>query len=129
VTEARIDTSARLRRRLANWCSAACRKATGHVERLEVHRAADDVIRLLARIEDFERRTLERRESELDDDDREAIVAALLLLVQLLAPLTPHIAEELWSLAGRDTLVSGAPWPEQPARATGLEAAGNGGDA
>jgi leucyl-tRNA synthetase len=127
---ARIETGARLRRRLANWCSVALTKTTGHLERLEMHRAADDVIRLLARIQDFEQRMLERRQGELEDEDREAIVAALLLLVQLLAPITPHIAEELWSVAGNATLLSDAPWPERQTRAPGLDAAlANGGDA
>jgi leucyl-tRNA synthetase len=127
---AQIDTDERLRRRLANWCGVARRKATGHLERLEMHRAANETIRLLARIQDFERRTLERRHGELDDEDREAIAAALLILVQLLAPLTPHIAEELWSLSGNDRLVSHASWPEAPRRLAGLgAAAANGGDA
>jgi leucyl-tRNA synthetase len=128
--EAQIDTRERLRRRLANWCSVARKKASGHLERLEMHRAADDAIRLLARIQDFERRTLQRRLGELEDADREAVVAALLLLVQMLAPLAPHIAEELWSLAGHETLVSNAPWPEEPARVAALDTpATNGGEA
>jgi leucyl-tRNA synthetase len=126
---AQIDTSERLRRRLANWCSVARKKAGGHLERLEMHRAADDAIRLLARIQAFEQRTLERRHGHLEEEDREAVVAALLLLVQMLAPLTPHIAEELWSLAGHDTLVSNEPWPEESGRIADLEIpASNGGD-
>lgn len=128
--DAQIETSERLRRRLANWCGVARNKATGHLERLEMHRAADDVIRLLARIEDFERRTLERRHGDLEDEDREALVAALLLLAQVLAPIAPHIAEELWSLAGHDTLVSSALWPEEPAHVAGSSTpAEHGGDA
>jgi leucyl-tRNA synthetase len=66
---------------------------------------------LLTRTQDFERRALEQRGGELEPADREAIVAALLMLAQLLAPLAPHIAEELWSLGGATSLVSNAPWP------------------
>lgn len=32
--------------------------------------------------------------------------------VRLLAPLAPHIAEEMWARLGHDDLVSLAPWPE-----------------
>ncbi len=111
--EARIDTSEKLRRRLANWCRVACAKVAENLERLELQRAAHNAMLLLTRIGDFEQRALRQRGGELEPADREAIVAALLLLTQLLAPLTPHIAEELWSLAGHTTLVSDAPWPGQ----------------
>jgi leucyl-tRNA synthetase len=110
---ARIDTSEKLRRRLANWCGVACEKVTENLERLELQRAAHNAMLLLTRIGDFEQRALQRRGGELEQADRDAIVAALLLLVQLLAPLTPHVAEELWSLAGHTTFVSNAPWPAQ----------------
>jgi len=33
-------------------------------------------------------------------------------LVRLFAPMMPHLAEEMWSLLGHDTLVADAPWPE-----------------
>ncbi|HEV3322405.1 MAG TPA: class I tRNA ligase family protein [Solirubrobacteraceae bacterium] len=107
---ASIDASDKLRRRLARWCRVACEKATGNLERLEMQRAAHNAMLLFTRIQDFEQRALDRRGGELEPADREGIVAALLLLVQMLAPLTPHIAEELWSLAGHTTLVSDAPW-------------------
>jgi leucyl-tRNA synthetase len=108
---ARIDTSERLRRRLAGWCGVAREKVTDNFEGLQMQRAAHNAMLLLTRIQDFEQRALERSGGELQQADREAIVAALELLVQLLAPLTPHIAEELWSLAGHTTLVSDAQWP------------------
>jgi leucyl-tRNA synthetase len=107
---ARIDTADKLRRRLAHWCAVACEKITAALERLELQRAAHDEILLLTRIQDFESRAMELR-ADLEALDREAIVAALLLLVQLLAPLTPHIAEELWSAAGNESPLSDAGWP------------------
>jgi leucyl-tRNA synthetase len=115
--EARIDASDKLRRRLANWCRVGCEKVTENLERLEMQRAAHNTMLLFTRIQDFEQRALDQRGGELQPADREAIVAALLLLVQMLAPLTPHIAEELWSLAGNSSLVSNAPWPV-PGQAT-----------
>ncbi|SFR20152.1 leucine--tRNA ligase [Poseidonocella sedimentorum] len=33
-------------------------------------------------------------------------------LAQLMAPMTPHLAEELWSLLGGEGLVIDAPWPK-----------------
>jgi leucyl-tRNA synthetase len=32
-------------------------------------------------------------------------------LAQLMSPMTPHLAEEMWSLLGGDGLVINAPWP------------------
>lgn len=37
--------------------------------------------------------------------------AVLEQLVVLMAPFTPHIAEELWHNLGHDTTVCDAPWP------------------
>jgi len=33
------------------------------------------------------------------------------VLVQLFAPMMPHLAEECWASLGHDTLVAQAPWP------------------
>jgi leucyl-tRNA synthetase len=107
----RIDPSEKLRRRLANWCAVARAKVTESLERVETQRAVHNVMLLFTRIQDFERRARERRDGALQPADREAVLAALELLTQLLAPLAPHLAEELWSLAGYSTLVSLEPWP------------------
>ena len=37
---------------------------------------------------------------------------ALEALVKLMAPMVPHLAEELWHRLGHDTLVAKTPWPE-----------------
>ena len=37
---------------------------------------------------------------------------ALKVLAQLTAPMTPHLAEEVWAMAGGEGLVAAAPWPE-----------------
>jgi leucyl-tRNA synthetase len=37
---------------------------------------------------------------------------ALLTLVQLISPMTPHLAEELWAETGQTGLVADAPWPK-----------------
>ncbi|TNC71844.1 leucine--tRNA ligase [Rubellimicrobium roseum] len=42
----------------------------------------------------------------------EAKVRAARTLVQLMAPMTPHLAEELWTLLGGVGLCAQAPWPK-----------------
>lgn len=36
---------------------------------------------------------------------------ATLVLAQLMAPMTPHLAEEIWSTLGGEGLIANAPWP------------------
>jgi leucyl-tRNA synthetase len=38
--------------------------------------------------------------------------AAMETFTLLLAPMAPHVAEELWELLGHDTTLAYAPWPE-----------------
>ena len=40
-----------------------------------------------------------------------AMREAVDILVQLFAPMMPHLAEECWAALGHDTLVAQAPWP------------------
>ncbi|MCW2953846.1 MAG: tRNA synthetase class [Conexibacter sp.] len=105
------EGAAKLRKRLDTWRSTAVGRITENMEGLETHRAARNVMTLVERIRDFERRVL-RQQDTLTPSDSAAIAAALLTAVQLLAPLAPHVAEELWAAAGQDGLVTAAPWPE-----------------
>ena len=41
----------------------------------------------------------------------EALVEAAGILVQLVAPMMPHLAEECWAVLGREGLCSSAAWP------------------
>jgi leucyl-tRNA synthetase len=45
-------------------------------------------------------------------DVRWAVGEAALILVQLFAPMMPHLAEECWQLLGQQGLVSEAEWPQ-----------------
>jgi leucyl-tRNA synthetase len=114
VSEAGIDTSDRLRRLLDRWCQAALEKATAAYEQLEMQRAARNLTLLFDRIQEFERRAITERD-RLEEPDREAIVTALTLLLQTIAPMTPHIAEELWEVMGKETMISAEPWPDPQA--------------
>jgi leucyl-tRNA synthetase len=37
---------------------------------------------------------------------------AAVMLVQMIAPMMPHLAEECWQVLGQEGLVAEAPWPE-----------------
>ena len=41
--------------------------------------------------------------------------AAMKVMAQLMAPMTPHLAEEIWSMLGGEGLVAQAPWPKADA--------------
>jgi leucyl-tRNA synthetase len=103
------DTTAHLRARLVKWCEAAVERTTGQFVALEMHLAVRDVMRLFERIKDYEKRVLART-GELGAADREALLQALGTLAQLLAPLAPHLAEELWIALGNDGDTQ-MPWP------------------
>ena len=36
----------------------------------------------------------------------------MLVLAQLMSPMTPHLAEEIWAMQGADGLIADAPWPK-----------------
>jgi leucyl-tRNA synthetase len=80
---------------------AAVRRATEAIERLRFNVALAATMELTGWIEDHG--------PGLAADDRRAVVRTLILL---LAPLAPHLAEELWSRNGGRGSVHVAPWPE-----------------
>jgi leucyl-tRNA synthetase len=96
------DTTEHLRLRLAKWCETAVEKITEEMEDLEMHTAVRNVMRLFDRIRDFEKRVL-ARQGQLSPADSDALIDALVVLVRLLGPFAPHLAEELSiALAGEE---------------------------
>ena len=119
--EAAIDPSSRLRRRLTAWCDVALRKVTENFAELKLHRATRNVVILFARVEDFEQRT--RAEGkEPSAEDVHAVRAALLQLIVLLAPIAPHVCDELWGRAGGAGSIGEASWPARTRREDAREA-------
>ena len=110
VDESGRDSTDHLRGRLGKWCLAAIERTTADMEDLEMHSAVRNTMRLFDRIKDYESRVLARRE-ELSREDSEALIAALALLAQMLAPFAPHIGEELWVASGQGTPGVDPPWP------------------
>jgi len=99
-----------LTRMLSTGSTMAVEKTTEDMESLETHSAVRNVMRLFDRIKDFEKRAL-AREERLGRADGEALLQALATLAQLLGPLAPHVAEELWISFGHDEDGAQAPWP------------------
>lgn len=104
------DTSEHLRLKLSQWCENAAKRTTEDMESLEMHSAVRNVMRLFDRIKDFEKRVL-ARDAGLSSANREALLDALGVLLQLLGPLAPHISEELWIAIGREEHGAQTPWP------------------
>jgi leucyl-tRNA synthetase len=104
------DGTEHLRLRLAKWCATAAEKITEDMEGLEMHTAVRNLMRLFDRIKDFEKR-VRSRHGELNRDNRAAMLAALRLHAQMLAPFAPHLAEELWVALGGEDAGAQTPWP------------------
>jgi leucyl-tRNA synthetase len=56
--------------------------------------------------------SLVRQYRDATTPDRETVAGALETAAKLLAPVAPHVAEELWELLGGEGLVAEAAWPE-----------------
>jgi leucyl-tRNA synthetase len=112
-----IDGSTRLRRKLVTWCDMAHRNVTRALDAIEMKHAVEGTITLSDKLREFERRAGASAggggaEAALDPLDDAAVLIALRHLVQLLAPMAPHLAEELWSLCGEERMLATLPWPE-----------------
>jgi leucyl-tRNA synthetase len=111
--EAETDTGF-MRDRLVKWCDNGVERITADLVDLQMHKAVRDVTRLFERIQDFEKRVVQRR-GALSRADAEALAEALVLLLRALAPFAPHFSEGLLLAAGREGDVDSlASWP-QPA--------------
>lgn len=109
--EAAADTE-HLRDRLRKWCENGLEKITEDTAELQMHQAIRNVTRLFERIEQYEKRVVQRR-GQLDRADAEAQVAALVLLARTLVPFAPHTAEALLLASGRVEPEALGEWPER----------------
>jgi leucyl-tRNA synthetase len=111
TAEQERDTTEHLRLKLSSqWCETAVEKITEDMEKLEMHSAVRNVMRLFDRIKDFDKRVV-AREGKLSRANLDAVIDALSLLTQTLGPLAPHLAEELWIALGHDAGGAQTPWP------------------
>ncbi|HKH63830.1 MAG TPA: class I tRNA ligase family protein [Solirubrobacterales bacterium] len=109
--EAAADTE-HMRDRLRKWCENGLSRITEDTEQLQMHKSIRDITRLFERIQDFEKRVIQRR-GALGRADAEAQLAALALLARTLVPFAPHVSEELLVAAGvEDAAEALEAWPE-----------------
>ncbi|MGO9487885.1 MAG: class I tRNA ligase family protein [Solirubrobacteraceae bacterium] len=104
------DTSEHLRVKLSQWSQAAIERTTADMEELEMHSAVRNLMRMFDRIKDFEKRVL-AREPGLSQANLDALLGALSVLIQMLGPFVPHVAEELWLAMGNEEHSAQTPWP------------------
>jgi leucyl-tRNA synthetase len=112
------DNTEHLRARLGKWCAAAIERTSADMESLEMHSAVRNTMRLFDRIKDYESRVLARRD-RLSEEDTDALVAALALLAQMIAPFAPHVGEQLWLASGHGRPGCEPPWPSAPPEVVG----------
>ncbi len=107
--------------RLAHEIAASDTPANAQDESLERerHRTIDDVTRgiegfafntAIARLYAFTNAIAKSKAGA------EAKKRAMLTLAQLMSPMTPHLAEEIWATLGGEGLIVNAPWPEADAK-------------
>ncbi|MDR2104997.1 MAG: leucine--tRNA ligase [Deferribacteraceae bacterium] len=83
---------------------AAIMKVTADIERFQLNTAIAAIMEFVNALYIFQNELKE-------DDDKGAFKAALISLIKLLAPFTPHLSEELWEQAGFTRFVSRLQWP------------------
>jgi leucyl-tRNA synthetase len=83
-----------LQRRLSMWCETGIAKIEEDLARLEMHKAARNVMRLFERIQDFRSRAIAKR-GALSREDHASLLEALRKLMGALDPFAPHVAAEL----------------------------------
>ena len=117
-TAAGIEAAARFLRRLWRIATAPADGAATDEDGLELRRAAHRAVeRVTADIEALRFNTAVARIHELVEaigrhpGGGEARREAVRILLQLLGPMAPHIAEEAWSELGFEGLVAEAAWP------------------
>ncbi len=96
------------RRKLAGWIETAQARVTNNYVRHQYHLAAQNGLFLFERLVQF------ARESDRAGDpaDGAALAAGIRSLLRLIAPLAPHLAEELWARCGGGGTVALADWPQ-----------------
>jgi leucyl-tRNA synthetase len=87
---------------VAREIDATAARATEEYERFRFNHALQAVRELVS---------LLRRYREATDPDADVFERGLVTAAKLLAPVAPHVGEELWQTLGHDELVAEAEWP------------------
>ena len=85
----------------------AVRNVGEEIEGLRFNRAVAQIYELANALSKFQQSVAER----VTASQLEAFAEAIDRLVQIVAPMMPHLAETCWQALGKDGLVADAPWP------------------
>jgi leucyl-tRNA synthetase len=96
-------------RKIAHKALAHC---TDDIERLRFNVCVAQIYETLSKLEIQLSNAWGPEDEEPDFDISTALVEAAVILVQLFAPMMPHLAEECWRVLGQPGLVSEANWPK-----------------
>ncbi len=99
-------------RRLKRLTHQTIARVTGELERFHFNKAVALLREFSNGIEDFE---------PASAAGRSLLREALEALVQMLEPMVPHLAEELWQRLGHRGILAETPWPEADPRWTQAE--------
>jgi len=98
---------------LLSMVQARARAATEAIEKMDVKGLVLQALFLMEQDIQWYLEFCKARGKGSDDARVRAALGQLLdARVRLLAPVTPHLCEEIWALMGKEGYVSVAPWPE-----------------
>lgn len=95
-------------RRIAHRALAAY---SADVEKLRFNVCVAQVYDLMNRLQS-ELEAARSGRTEAEQGVGRALIEAAEILLQLIAPMMPHLAEECWAALGHETLVATTPWPD-----------------
>jgi leucyl-tRNA synthetase len=104
------DTTYSMAAKFERQMTIAVSRVTSALESHHFHLAVSNLMPLFDRIDGYEEEALKRRR-KLDARDEQVLRVAAGTLLRLLAPLCPHIAEELWRTCKGNGFVAQARWP------------------
>ncbi|MFZ0459378.1 MAG: leucine--tRNA ligase [Rhodoplanes sp.] len=96
-------------RRIAHRALAAY---SADVEKLRFNVCVAQVYDLMNRLQSELEAARSEKRTEAEQGVGHALVEAAEILLQLIAPMMPHLAEECWATLGHKTLIAKTPWPE-----------------
>ena len=96
-------------RRIAHRALAAY---SADVEKLRFNVCVAQVYELMNRLQSELEAARDANRTEAEQGVGRALVEAAEILLQLIAPMMPHLAEECWAALGHKTLIATRPWPE-----------------
>ncbi|MES2936340.1 MAG: class I tRNA ligase family protein [Pseudomonadota bacterium] len=103
------DGRSALGQRMQTWLASADRRLGANLRRNDSHLAVKNTEFLFERLQAFD--AAMRKPGDPQPRDVAVLADAARRFVLYLAPLAPHIAEELWQLLGGTGLVAAAAWP------------------